>query len=448
MDFFIIGVSHHQAPVAVREKFAGRDGLEQHLYQCQTEDGVLGESLILSTCNRLEILAVSGQLGAGRDAVYRSLAAASGLPEDQIRPYAHEYVGLPAARHLFRVASSLDSLVLGEPQILGQVKDAFREALDRRRAGAVITKLMHRTFRTAKRVRTETNLAGGAVSVAGAAVALARTLVEGGDLHNKSALVLGAGPMAALAAANLRKRSPASLTIMNRTLAKAEALARKHEAQCRPWEELNPAIMEADLIIAATGAETPILTMGRLEKIMALRDGHLTIIDIGVPRNASHDLKHLGKVALRNIDDLNEVVWESRTARQEAANRAEDIIETEVAKFGEWLKSLAHQPTVTALTLKAEHIRRLELSRTLGQHQFSPEQAASIEAMSSALVRRLLHDPLAFIKSFSPPAGPFCTESGPGGPCLKGQGQCQASERCLDSLRQAFKIDEGPRLDK
>ena len=440
MDFFIIGVSHHQAPVAVREKFAGRDGLDHHLYDRQTEDGELAESLILSTCNRLEVLGVSEQVDGGRDAVYRSLAAASGLSEDQIRPYAHEYVGLPAARHLFRVAASLDSLVLGEPQILGQVKEAFRQALDRRRAGTILNKVMHRAFRAAKRVRSETSLAGGAVSVAGAAVALARTLVEGGDLHNKSVLILGAGPMAALAGANLKKRSPADLTIMNRSLAKAEILAGKFEAQCRPWEELNPALMEADLVIAATGAQSPILTLDRLEKIMALRGRPLTIIDIGVPRNASHDLKHLDKVVLRNIDDLNEVVWESRAARQDAAGRAEDIIEEEVAKFGDWLKSLASRPTVAALTRKAEDIRRLELSRTLNQHQFSPEQAASIEAMSAALVRRLLHDPLAFIKSFTPDPG-ACRGRAEGVDCLQGLTACRPGERCLDSIRQAFKID-------
>ncbi len=437
MNIFIIGLSHHQAPVAVREKFSGREGLERHLYDHQAESGALTESLVLSTCNRLEILAVANRFEEGRRAVLASLAEVSGLPVEEFRPYLHEYVGLEAARHLFRVAGSLDSLVLGEPQILGQVKEAFRQALDRRQAGTLINKLMHKTFRAAKRVRSETTLAGGAVSVAGAAVALARSL-KGGQLYDQSVLLLGAGPMAALAAAHLKKRSPADLVIMNRSRAKAEILACKHEARCRPWEELAPAILEADLIIAATGAQSPILTLENMEKIMALRSRPLTVIDIGVPRNASHDLKHLDRVILRNIDDLNEVVWESRAARLEAAKQAEAIIEEEVAKFGRWLNSLASRPTVAALTRKAERIRRLELTRTMSQHDFSPEQAASLEAMTSALVRRLLHDPLAFIKNTKPARG-RC--SGSAGGCSGPADGCAPPERCLDSIRQAFNLE-------
>lgn len=435
MHFFVVGVSHHQAPVAMREKFAGREGLDRLIYDHQAEGGVLAESLVLSTCNRLEILAVSERLEDGRRAVLDSLAEVAGLPVEEISPFVHEYTGLAAARYLFRVAASLDSLVLGEPQILGQVKDAFRQALAERRAGTFVTKLMHRSFRAAKRIRSETSLAGGAVSVAGAAVALARSL-GGGDLRDKAVLLLGAGPMSALAAANLNKRSPAALTIMNRTSAKAEVLACKHNAAWRPWEELNPAIMEADLIIAATGAREPILTLPLMEKIMALRAKPLTIIDIGVPRNASPHLNSLDKLVLRNIDDLNEVVWESRAARQEAATRAEGIIDEEVYKFEQWLEAQVHRPTVTALTRKAERIRRLELARTLEQHQFTPEQAASLEVMTAALVRRLLHDPLTFIKSSTPDQE---REGCPGG-------DCRPRGICLHSLRQAFKLgaDEGP----
>lgn len=442
MDFFVIGVSHHQAPVEVREKFAALSEAERHLYRHQAKSGLLAESLILSTCNRLEVLAAADRLADGRQAVMESMAAVSGLAIEQIRPFAHEYIGLEAARYMFKVASSLDSLVLGEPQILGQVKEAFRQAIDFRRAGPLINKLMHRSFRTAKRVRSETCLAGGTVSVASAAVSLARTL-RGGDLRNASALLLGAGPMADLAAAHLKKRSPADLVIMNRSLDKAERLAAKHGFRCRPWEELTSAIFESDLIIAATGAQSPILTMDILGKIMALRGQSkpLTIIDIGVPRNAGHDLKRLSNVILRNIDDLNEVVWENRASRKEAAEKAEAIIEEEVEKFGLWLKSLANQPTVTALTLKAETIRRHELQRTLSQHNFSPDQQEALETMTSALVRRLLHDPLAFIKQVSD-----AVESPE---CRLAQDQCRPKDRCLLSIRRAFNIspDKSSNID-
>ncbi|MDR1045274.1 MAG: glutamyl-tRNA reductase [Candidatus Adiutrix sp.] len=434
MDFLIVGVSHQRAPLDIREKFSGRDNLEELLYQIQVGDGVLNELLILSTCNRLEILAAGQRAEEVRRAIVGSLAAISGLAEEDFGPYSHEFRGLEAAHHLFRVAASLDSLVLGEPQILGQVKEAYRRALDHRRAGLLVTKLMHRCFRAAKRVRSETTLAGGTVSVAGAAVALARNL-SGGRLSESSTLLLGAGPMAALAAANLKKNPPARLTVMNRSQDRARLLAAKHGAAVRPWEELEEALAEADLVIAATGAPHPILTSERLAEIQPGRaDRPLIIIDIGVPRNVAHDVKRLPNLILRNIDDLNEVVWESRISRQEAADRAEAIIGEEVAKFAHWLESLVSQPTVSALTRKAESIRRLELERTLSQHQFSPEQAASLEAMTSALVRRLLHDPLVFIKSHQPDDEPACPGAGE---------SCRPHGRCLDSLRRAFKLEPG-----
>jgi Glutamyl-tRNA reductase len=239
--------------------------------------------------------------------------------------------------------------------------------------------------------------------------------------------------MASLAAAHLKKRAPADLVIMNRSLENAEMLAAKYGARCRPWAEFNPAVLEADLIIAATGAQSPILTLESLGNIMALRGSSkpLTIIDIGVPRNAGHDLKRLSNVILRNIDDLNEVVWENKVSRKEAADKAESIIDEEVDKFGQWLKSLASQPMVTALTIKAETIRRNELQRTLSQHSFSPDQQAALEVMTSALVRRLLHDPLAFIKQ----SGSQTDD------CQGRQDECAPKERCLRSIRRAFNID-------
>jgi glutamyl-tRNA reductase len=423
MDFFIIGVSHHRAPVSLREKLSSPEVQEAALRIL--EDQGLKESLVLSTCNRLEFLAVSGQPAEAARAVSSALAEAAGLSPDELAPCLHQYFGLKAARHLFRVSASLDSLVLGEPQILGQVKAAFRESVRRGRAGALLHKLMHRAFRAAKRVRGETSLAGGAVSVAGAAVTLARSLWDG-PLARARVVILGAGPMAALAADNLQKRAAAGLTILSRTLAKAETLAAKFGATARPWAELEEALALADLVIAATASPEPILTAGNLRPVLAARPGRpLFIIDIGVPRNAAHDVKRLGNVVLRNIDDLNEVVWENRLNRAEEAAAAEAVIEEEVGKFSRWLARQVHQPTLAALTRKAETIRRLELKKTLSQHDFDPDQRAALEAMTAALVRRLLHDPLVFIKNSSPPGG-TCPESRPGG--------------CVHSIRRAFNL--------
>lgn len=420
MEFLLIGVSHHQTPVAAREKFASLD-LDTLWQGASPRGGLICESLILSTCNRLEILAVSARSDEARQEILHGLSAVSGLPNKDFLPYIHEYRNLDAARHLFRVASGLDSLVLGEPQILGQVKEAFRQSLKQGRAGTLINKLMHKCFRAAKRARSETRLAGGAISVAGAAVSLAKALCNG-NLDGHRALILGAGPMASLAAANLCRRSQARVCVMNRSLDKARILAAKHAAQARPWDELPQAAREADIIIAATGAASPVLTLENLGPALAGRGGEpLRIIDIGVPRNAAHDLKKLDNVILRNIDDLNEVVWESRAARQDAAAQAETIVEEELEKFGHWLHGQSNWPTLAALTRKAEGIRRLELRRTFARHDFDDEQKAALEAMTGALVRRLLHDPLAYIKESGEVAAL------PGDP--------------LSAIRQAFKIE-------
>jgi glutamyl-tRNA reductase len=429
MDFFIIGVSHHRAPVSLREKLPPPETLEAALGTGEDRNAGWAESLVLATCNRLEVLGVSGQPETAARAAAEILARAAGLSPEELSPSLHQYYGLSAVRHIFRVSASLDSQVLGEPQILGQVKAAFRESVRRGRAGALLHKLMHRAFRTAKRVRGETSLAGGAVSVAGAAVALARNL-WGRDLARARVAVLGAGPMAALAADNLRKRAAADLTIVSRTLAKAEILAAKSGAAARPWTELTAVLAQADLVIAATAAPDPVLTAENLRPLQADRpDRPLYIIDIGVPRNAAHDVKRLKNVVLRNIDDLNETVWESRLSRAEEAAAAEALVEEEVDKFGRWLARQAHQPTLAALARKAETIRRLELKKTLRQHDFSSDQREALEAMTAALVRRLLHDPLVFIKNSSPP----------GGGCQETQWGC-AQRGCVLSIRRAFNI--------
>jgi glutamyl-tRNA reductase len=260
--------------------------------------------------------------------------------------------------------------------------------------------------------------------VAGAAVALARNL-WGRELAGARVVLLGAGSMAALAADNLKKRAAAQLTLISRTPAKAETLAAKFGAAVRPWTELESALVQADLVIAATAAPSPVLTAETLAPALALRpERPLFIIDIGVPRNAAHEVKRLKNVVLRNIDDLNEVVWENRLSRAEAAAAAEAVIESEVDKFSQWLARQAHQPTLAALTRKAESICRLELKKTVSQHAFDPDQLAALEAMTTAMVRRLLHDPLLFIKNSAPP----------GGGCAKPQGGC------VLSIRQACNI--------
>ncbi len=432
---FVAGVSHHRAPVEVREKLAGLT--EAYFYNCTEGNPLFTEVLVLSTCNRLEVLVATTDIEAASLALTQHLATAAGTTVEAWQGYLHAYSGSDAARHFFRVASGLDSLVLGEPQILGQLKAAFRQALELGRIGTLINKLMHKSFRAAKRVRTETCLAEGAVSVAGAAISLAKQL-GGGDLKGSKTLVLGAGPMAALALCNLKKRTNTQLFIANRTLAKAQFIACKQQAEAVPWEDLSQALSEADLIIAALGVPKPFLTAEILAPIMAERPLRpLTIIDIGVPRNAAHDVKLLPTIQLKNIDDLNEVVWAGRAARKEASSWAESIIDEELYKFALWLKEQDARPTVTALTQKAELIRQRELTRTLGQHDFTPAQTDALELMTSALVRRLLHDPLLFIKNASRQENMGKTEATTN---PHNENFCPNAIG-LDSLRQAFRLE-------
>lgn len=399
MNYFIIGVSHHQAPVEIREKFNGITCCEAPLVRL-VEQGFISEYLILSTCNRLEIMAATAaEVNRWRPEIMVILASVSELPIEDFQEYLYQYEGLGAVRHLFRVAASLDSLVLGEPQILGQVKESFRKALLHKHTGPFINKLMHKSFQAAKRVRTETSLAGGTVSVAGAAVALARSL-EGGNLNEKDIMVLGAGPMATLAVAHLAKKEPRKLRVTNRNRSRAEILHTTYGAEIVPWGQLDEALAEVDVVICAVAVQEPILTQERLDPILARRKVRpLTIIDIGVPRNVAHSLKHDPQVVLKNIDDLNEVVQENQDARNGATCLAETIITNEVTKFGQWLEAQASRPMAAALSLKAEAIRRMELERTLSQQDFTAEQVAALEAMTTAMVRRLMHDPLIFIKN-------------------------------------------------
>lgn len=436
MEFCVTGASHHRAPVKLREKFVSLPEPASRLYQQLRQSPLVTEAMVLSTCNRLEIITVSPS-AEGRRAGLEALAAVSGLSPAALEPHLHCHQDLQAARYLFRVASSLDSLVLGEAQILGQVKDAFRQALAEKMVGDFLSRLLHRTFRAAKRVRSETTVAGGSISVASAAVALARQLA-GGDLSGRRAVILGAGPMGRLAAAHLRVRELAELIIMNRSWEKARLVSAELGLSAWPWEQLPEALAEADLVIAATAAAQPIITADLLASALARRRGRrLIIIDIGVPRNVSDELRAEPALLLCNIDDLNTVLEDNWRARGQAAALAEDIIDEELDKLRHWLRAQSCQPLLAALGLKAEALRKMELEKTLHLHHFEPEQKAALEAMSSALVRRLLHDPLHFIRQIA--------EGGEdaGGPCGRPRetrcSSCQP-EQCLELLRQAFQL--------
>ncbi|MDR1546515.1 MAG: glutamyl-tRNA reductase [Deltaproteobacteria bacterium] len=392
MDIVLIGLGHREAPVSVREKLAG-GGLDgEGLFRLCAESR-LREVLKLSTCNRFELIGVTDELDPCRLTLTDLLIRISGLERHELEPRLHYITNLEAVNYLFKVTAGLDSQVLGENQILGQVKDAFREATQYRTVGPVVNKLFHKSFQTAKRVRTETGLANGSVSVASAAVETA--LLTAGGLADARALVLGTGEMAAATAAHLRAKGAVKLTVAGRALERVEEFARRFGAEKALLADLPALLPKADVVFTALSGPAPALTKRLLADLGGRR---LLVLDLGLPRNVEETAAQLPGVTLKNIDDFQDMVRRNRGARLQEAQKAEAIVAEEVEKFGRWLSSLSASPTIKDLIALAEEARSLEMERTLGRHQFSPEQVEALEAMGRSLVRRILHNPLVYAK--------------------------------------------------
>ncbi|MDR1870527.1 MAG: glutamyl-tRNA reductase [Deltaproteobacteria bacterium] len=394
MEIFVYGAAHWRAPVEIREKLAKVDLSGSKLYRLFATD-LLSETLVLATCNRLEIVGVAQNAAQAKEAFLNECASQTGLDPHELDQMFHFYEDLEAVRYLFRVTSGLDSQVLGEPQILGQVKESFREALKSRLVGPVVGKLFHKSFKAAKRARAETDFALGSVSLASAAVETAAELM--GSLAGRKALILGAGEMAGLLAAHLSTRKLKSLTVLNRNAAKAQELADKWGASSLPLTNLVSALQESDLVFSAVGGLEPVLTAKGLAPIAVNKN--LWLLDLGVPRNIEAKVGDLEGVTLKNIDEIAALVQASRLARSQEAQKVEAIIEEELSKFSLWLSGLGARPTIKSLTQLADEARAKELERTLAKNDFTPAQAKALEAMGRALTRRILHNPLAFAKS-------------------------------------------------
>jgi glutamyl-tRNA reductase len=312
----------------------------------------------------------------------------------------YDRVDLDVARHLFRVAAGLDSLVVGEPQILGQVKEAHTVASEQQTVGPVLNRLFHSSFAVGKRVRTETGLASGAVSVSYAAVALARKIF--GDLKGRSVLVVGAGEMGKLTALHMKSQGVQHVTIVSRTIGHAARTAEEiGGATAAPWEELDATLSASDIVITATGAPAPILTKARVESIVRhRRDRPLFVIDIALPRDVEPATGELEQVFLYNIDDLQATVRENLARRASEVQRAEAIVAEEVEKFGAWFRSRGAIPTVVALRQRFEEIRRSELER-LGfkLSALPPEARARVDEITHLIVEKLLLTPTEQLKS-------------------------------------------------
>ncbi len=395
----LMGLNHRTAPVEVREKlsFSGRNLEPVSLF---LEMPLIREAFFLSTCNRVELLFVSREPEAAIEGAKKIWAEANEIPIAVFEPHLYFFRQREAVKHLFRVASGLDSMVLGEPQILGQLKEAYRRAAERRATGVILNRLLHKTFSVAKRIRSETGIGSHAVSVSYAAVELAKKIF--GELKEKTALLIGAGEMAELAAQHLLAQGVEKLIVANRTLARAIELAERFRGEAISLEELEDYLLKVDIVISSTGAPHYILTAEQVRGLMRPRKMRpIFFIDIAVPRDIEPAVNEIENVFLYDIDDLKAVVEENLAYRRKEAARAERIIEEEALKFEAWLEQLEVYPTIVALKQKAEEIRRRELEKTLShlRGKIDEETAEALEILTKSLVNKILHDPIIYLKN-------------------------------------------------
>jgi len=395
----VVGLNHETAPVAMREALAfPKERLPEALARAREEAG-LGEAVILSTCNRVEVYGRSAE--DSRDAVAAFLARFHARAPGEIAPHLYRLEGEAAVRHAFRVASSLDSMVMGEPQILGQVKDAYEAAEKAGSLGSVLNALRNRSIAAARRARTETAIGRNAVSVSHVAVELARKIF--GELRDRAVLLVGAGKMSEVAARQMVRDGARASVLGGRTFEKAEQLAAALGGRAAPFEELRRELAKADIVISGTGAPGIVIRREDVEAAQAARRGRpLFLIDIAVPRDVAADAAKVSGVFLYDLDDVKKVAEANLRERRKEASAAEAIVEEEIRGFLEWRRSLDVVPLLVELRRRADEIRKGEIEkarRRLGP--LTPEQESALEAATSAIVNKLLHEPTVQLKQMA-----------------------------------------------
>ncbi|MCH7765914.1 MAG: glutamyl-tRNA reductase [Acidobacteria bacterium] len=396
MQLSLVGLSHHTAPIEVRERlhFPEKD-LPAALHALVERDAV-EEAIILSTCNRVEILARLADDADARSLLGDFLSRQRRVPRDLLDKHLYHHSQREAVRHIFRVAASLDSMIVGEPQVLGQVKAAYATGRAVGTVGGILDAVLAHAFATAKKVRTETGVAASAVSVSYAAVELARKIF--GSLEGKTVFLIGAGKMSELAARHLRRSGARAIFVANRTLARAEELAKELGGETVRFDELLNFISRADIVISSTGAPVYIIKKEHGARFLAERRNRpMFFIDIAVPRDIDPALNKLNNIFLYDIDDLQQVVEANLRQRRREALRAEEIVEREVDRLLGRLKRLEVAPTIAALQEHLHGIRQQELERAR-LRDLSPEQHTAVEEMTRRLVNKILHGPIAELK--------------------------------------------------
>lgn len=418
----LIGLNHRTAGVDVREKFALTDienfekGLMAH---CPVH-----ECMALSTCNRVEIIAVSKRASAREtlDSILEYWSSACKGSAELLAENIYQYSDLEAVHHLFTVACSLDSMVMGEPQILGQLKDAYRKAVEVGTAKTIINRLLHKSFSVAKRVRTETAIASSAVSISFAAVELAKKIF--GSLEGTRAMMVGAGEMAELAVTHLLQNGVQDTIIANRTLSRAKELTESLGGEAIQIEDMPDRLHEVDIVISSTGSPVAVIKAKDVKSVLKKRKNKpMFFIDIAVPRDIDPDVNQLDNVYLYDIDDLKEVVEDNMAQRQEEALKARAVVENETSVFGNWINSLELQPTIVDLVEKNEEVAQRELMKTLKKIGPVDEKTRrALETLVLSVGRKCLHEPICFLKRRTQEEG--------------------SAERFIDLARRMFNLDD------
>jgi glutamyl-tRNA reductase len=401
MNLILLGMNHKTAPLDIRERLSisCEEGIRslRELMHIPSMEGMI----YLSTCNRVEVLAQTTDIRETAEQLKGFIFRHGNLSWEEMNRCLYMYRDDEAVRHLFRVTSSLDSLVMGEPQILGQVKEAYRQAVENQTTGIILNKILHHAFRVAKRVRTETGIAANAVSVSFAAVELAKKIF--GGLKGKTVLLIGAGEMSELAARHLIRQGIDQILIANRTYARAMQMAEEFHGTAVAFDHLEETLRNVDIVISSTGASGYVITAGMVSTALHRRKNRfLFLIDIAVPRDIDPAAGDIDNVFLYNIDNLQDIVDGNIKNRGQEAEKAEAIIEEEVMKYIHWHNTLEVVPTVVSLKGKAEGIVRGELEKSFSWMQnMTPEERKNIEILVRSIMNKILHDPIISLKEES-----------------------------------------------
>jgi glutamyl-tRNA reductase len=393
MSLYALGLNHETAPIAVREKLAFTAAELSVAVAALSHTHGINEAAILSTCNRTELYCATHDA----EALLHWLAQSRQLPLDDIRPFLYQLPGRDAVAHAFRVASGLDSMVLGETQILGQLKDAVDEAQQVGALGPTLNGLFQKAFSVAKEVRTQTGIGANSVSMAAAAVRLAERLFP--DIADLNVLFIGAGEMIELCATHFAAHKPRRLSVANRTLERGQALANQYGGDAFVLGELPERLHQYDIVVTSTASQLPIIGLGSVETaIKARKHRPIFMVDLAVPRDVEPEVARLPDIYLYTVDDLAEVVRQGRAERELAVVEAETIVRTRADEFMQWLDRRSLVPTIRALRDHAERLRRHELERATKLLAKGDDPVAVMEALSQSLTNKLLHPPLAALK--------------------------------------------------